>query len=372
MIKKILLTFLLAFICFIGIDSVYAAEYKVSYSSGIQWVYTGVVESSNYSGTDYGGAINGGEKSFGQTYTISKPDLPVSTGPAFYYGPRMLLIRLSGMSVKANTYYRIVIRLIHDNAMSVYQSNINENNGCSVLSNGSWANLCPSNTVSISDPHEINIYLQTIGSGDALSFQIASPFQTARDKVWASFQNRLENVDMTFGVSSVEVYETDDSSAQLNDLIIKSNETNSLLNDTNDKLDQSNKKLDDVNESIKDTNKTLNDDDVSESSSEAQEFFEGFTTDTHGLTSIITAPLELIGNIAGSTCSPLPLEIPFVGGTFNLPCMSSIYKQYFGSFLTIYQTITFGIVAYWVCVRIFALVKDFKNPDHDEIEVMDL
>lgn len=52
--------------------------------------------------------------------------------------------------------------------------------------------------------------------------------------------------------------------------------------------------------------------------------------------------------------------------------MGTIYSNHFGSFLSIYQMITFGIVAYWVCVRIFNLVKDFKNPDHDEIEVLDL
>lgn len=146
----------------------------------------------------------------------------------------------------------------------------------------------------------------------------------------------------------------------------------SKTDETNAAINESNKKLDETNNKLQQQQDFMNDDDTSGSSSEAQEFFEGFDTDTYGLTSIITAPLELIGNLAGSTCSPLPLEIPFVGGTFNLPCMSSIYKKHFGSFLTVYQTITFGIVAYWVCVRIFALVKDFKNPEHDEIEVMDL
>ena len=40
--------------------------------------------------------------------------------------------------------------------------------------------------------------------------------------------------------------------------------------------------------------------------------------------------------------------------------------------MDIYDVITLGIVSYWILVRIFNLVKDFKNPDHDEIEVMDL
>jgi hypothetical protein len=128
-----------------------------------------------------------------------------------------------------------------------------------------------------------------------------------------------------------------------------------------------------IEESTNQIDNTLNDSDTSSASSDAGDFFNGFETDTFGLTSIITAPLDLIASITSSTCSPLALNVPFVeNSTLNLPCMSTVYSKYFGSFFTIYQTITFGFIAYWVCVRIFAMVKDFKNPDHDEIEVMDL
>lgn len=131
-------------------------------------------------------------------------------------------------------------------------------------------------------------------------------------------------------------------------------------------------KLDEQTNALNNLNDSLNNSDSSGATSSASEFFSGFTTDTFGLTSIITAPLNLIGSITSSTCTPLGLPLPYVNKTLELPCMSSIYSQYFGSFFTIYQTITFGIIAYWVCVRIFNLVKDFKNPDHDEIEVLDL
>lgn len=131
-------------------------------------------------------------------------------------------------------------------------------------------------------------------------------------------------------------------------------------------------KLDEQTNAVNNLNDSLNNSDSSGATSEASEFFSGFTTDTFGLTSIITAPLNLIGSITSSTCTPLGLPLPYVNKTLELPCMSSIYSQYFGSFFTLYQTITFGVIAYWVCVRIFNLVKDFKNPDHDEIEVLDL
>lgn len=142
---------------------------------------------------------------------------------------------------------------------------------------------------------------------------------------------------------------------------------------------EANQKLNDINNSIKNqteeqkkTNDTLKDDNTQGAQDSAGGFFNDFTTDTHGLTAIITAPLSLISKITSSSCSPLVIPLPFVDKDLTLPCMGAIYSQYFGSFLSIYQVITFGIIAYWVCVRIFNLVKDFKNPDHDEIEVLDL
>lgn len=150
----------------------------------------------------------------------------------------------------------------------------------------------------------------------------------------------------------------------------------STLNTKIDTVEQAVKEVEKAqNENLneqKKTNQTLTDDNTQGAQDSAGGFFNDFTTDTHGLTAIITAPLSLISKITSSSCSPLVLPLPFVDKDLTLPCMGAIYSQYFGSFLSIYQLITFGIIAYWVCVRIFNLVKDFKNPDHDEIEVLDL
>lgn len=102
------------------------------------------------------------------------------------------------------------------------------------------------------------------------------------------------------------------------------------------------------------------------------DFFNGFDNNTHGLTSVITAPLQLIGSITSSTCSPLTLPMPFGMPSAQLPCMGTIYKNYFGTFFTLYQTITHGFISYWVCVNLFAMVKGFKDPDSDKVEVLDL
>lgn len=117
----------------------------------------------------------------------------------------------------------------------------------------------------------------------------------------------------------------------------------------------------------------IHDNNTSQATNEASNFFNNFTTNTHGLTSIITAPLTAITSISSSTCTPLHLPIPYLDNKYiDLPCMRAVYDENFGSFMSLYDTITFGIVSYWILVRIFALVKDFKNPEHDEIEVVDL
>lgn len=159
-----------------------------------------------------------------------------------------------------------------------------------------------------------------------------------------------------------------------NEMIISQNTTqisqnNTIINQQN----ETNNKLDSVNSSINKTNDTLKDSNSDGATNEAGNFFSGFETDTFGLTSIITAPLNLIESITSSTCVPMGLPIPFIEGqTLNLPCLRGIYENHFGVFYDIYKTITFGIVAYWVCVKLFNLVKDFKNPEHDEIEVLEL
>lgn len=132
-------------------------------------------------------------------------------------------------------------------------------------------------------------------------------------------------------------------------------------------------KLDQQTNAINGLNDNINDDNTDGATSKASEFFSDFNTNTFGLTSIITAPLNLIQSLTSKTCSPLHLPLPYLNNKYlDLPCMSTIYSEHFGTFFTLYQTITYGIIAYWVCVRIFNHVKDFKNPEHDEIEVVDL
>lgn len=164
---------------------------------------------------------------------------------------------------------------------------------------------------------------------------------------------------LTYSLSSSPEY------SKLQDIEDSINDLNDTQGETNDKLDETNEKLDDLNDNITDT-------DTSGSEDLAGGFFEDFDNEDYGLSDIITMPLQVINNITSATCSPLELPLPFVDTDVALPCMYDIYEDHFGGFLTIYQTITFGIVAYWVCINIFRMVKNFKNPDNDEVEVLDL
>lgn len=135
---------------------------------------------------------------------------------------------------------------------------------------------------------------------------------------------------------------------------------------------KTNEKLDEANKNLKETNDTLKDDKTDEAKDKAGGFFNDFESDDFGLSDIITMPLTFIEGLSNGTCNSLNLPVPFVNQTIVLPCMTEIYEEYFGSFLTIYQLITTGFISYWVCVNIFRMVQNFKNPEKDEIEVMEL
>lgn len=130
-------------------------------------------------------------------------------------------------------------------------------------------------------------------------------------------------------------------------------------------------KIDETNNQLGDLNNNLTDSNIDSSS--ANNFFNNFKDENYGLSSIITSPLKFIQNLNNNQCTDLSVPIPYIKNqNLKLPCMDKIYKQHFNALFTLYQNITTGFIAYWVAVRIFALVKGFKDPEDDKIEVMDL
>lgn len=197
----------------------------------------------------------------------------------------------------------------------------------------------------------------------SLSYTISPQIDSAYIGLRLNFDGPSNNIVNLMGYSfdSLGLY-----SSSISSIIDNANFASS------ESIEEVQQNIDEVKKQINDLNDSINNSDSSGASSSAGGFFEDFTTDTFGLTAVITAPLNFIKSLTSSSCKPLNIPLPFVDTNLTLPCMSTIYNQYFGGFYTLYQTITTGLIAYWVCVRIFNLVKDFKNPDHDEIEVMDL
>lgn len=132
-------------------------------------------------------------------------------------------------------------------------------------------------------------------------------------------------------------------------------------------IENSNEK---TQEAIKDVENTIKDDSVDTSAGGG--FFEGFESDSYGLTSIITSPLQMIKSIANQGCSPISAPLPYVDQSLTLPCMTPIYTQNFGGFFTMYQIIMQGFISYKIAIDIFAMVKGMKDPESDKVEVLDL
>lgn len=101
--------------------------------------------------------------------------------------------------------------------------------------------------------------------------------------------------------------------------------------------------------------------------------FGQYSTETHGLTAIITAPIVLFTNLSNNdyTCSPMVLPVQHMGN-ITLPCMTNFYQSTLGSFFTMYQTIISGIISYFVLVNMLRIMKESKDLQSDKIEVTDL
>lgn len=274
----------------------------------------------NYSLFTYQQMQAGTRTSFGMHFYLNKT---LSSGKSY-----TATFKVGGTPSTVNYYY--------SNPTSINNANLN-----------SKSITCLSNSCYISTTFTMS------GSTNELHIDFVPP-EGLNGEIFASIFTGIFMVQ-------VEEYNYLDTSGIQNNQQIIIDQNQQIIQGNN----QTNDKLDDLNDNI--TNS-----DSSEATGEASDFFSNFNTDTFGLTSVITAPLNLIKSITSKTCTPLQLTLPFVNEELNLPCLSSIYESHFGAFLTIYRTITFGFVSYWVCIKIFNLVKDFKNPEHDEIEVLDL
>lgn len=121
---------------------------------------------------------------------------------------------------------------------------------------------------------------------------------------------------------------------------------------------------------IEDIQKGLNDDNIDENF--VSDFFNTFSSNSHGVSGVITAPFRLLNSLTTATCSPLEFRLPFVHNTVTLPCMRGIYEEHFGTFFSLWQMITTGLISYSVMINMYSKIHNLQNPKNDRIEVLNL
>lgn len=93
---------------------------------------------------------------------------------------------------------------------------------------------------------------------------------------------------------------------------------------------------------------------------------------TNELTQMVLAPITILTTISGSSCQPITWNIPLVNYQATIPCMSTVYNQYFSGILTLFSTIITGVFAYRTVIKLVSTLKDCLDAENDKIEVIDL
>ena len=146
-----------------------------------------------------------------------------------------------------------------------------------------------------------------------------------------------------------------------------------LLND-NAQIDAINNQTGVIKDQTDKINDTLNDSDISESNSEFNSFFNNFDTgDTGSLMNLINLPLTYLENLRG-TCKNVNLPLPYFGNV-QLQCMStSVYNQNndLKPIFVLVKLLINGIICYKCLKGLIYFIKDLKEPEKDNLEVLDL
>lgn len=227
--------------------------------------------------------------------------------------------------------------------------------------------VCKTTSISCSDGNVASAYsgdLVTYSQGTTCSFQVSCKME-AKNNTGIScrdYDNILE-FSLSYSASTGQAF-----SAYLNELWYNSSSDNS---DVVDSIDGLKDKQQETNDKIQENTDTIKDSDTSKSEAQANDFFKNFKSDDHGLSGIITAPLNAIKKLTQS-CVALSLPLPNNVGNIELPCMQTLYSQYVPTILSLWHVVVYGLVGYWIYKDIFRIVNNIKNPNDDKVEVLDL
>lgn len=133
-------------------------------------------------------------------------------------------------------------------------------------------------------------------------------------------------------------------------------------------LNESKQNTESIKNSTNDIKDSINNSNVDESSSTASGFFDNFSDNDHGLSSIITAPLRAINAMLSNQC--VAPGATYKGQSFSLPCGSMLWDRPGGNDFKNFINIFYGgFLAYFVIRRLFLDIEKLKNPNNDKVEV---
>lgn len=199
-------------------------------------------------------------------------------------------------------------------------------------------------------------FTDATGSTDKVYLYIK--FSPNKDIKWwgVTFQVGKEGGDITlFPFSDIEKIR------YINAVVTYEEGVGAIIDKKTDEIIKGQDKIDD----------TLNDDDTSEADSKITGFFNDFADNSHGLSSIVTAPLNAVNAMLTTTCTAP--SATYKGSTFSLPCGSILWEQEGASALKTFINLIYGgLICYGIVKSLFKDVNDLKNPENDKVDVMNL
>lgn len=309
-------------------------------------------------------------------------EIPIGVNSTLSPGEYLLLNGSAYFSINGgyqpSKYYTFYVRLIGSENLSF---RCNSNSDYTQQNNYSWKF---SGGDTYTDFTSFRTSCDTANNYLYITFSIQAPasignsfvlyWETLGDNFLNSiyFNDTESNGSISFLVDKVESSDSDNS------VIINQNQT--IINQNQEQINQNNQIIEgqgkifnsivNLTEEFKNSQDATNDLISSEDIDSNDSFFSDFQTNNHGISSMITIPLEYV-NSWTNACSPV--TIPVLDTSFTFPCLSSTYKRYLGNELyTIIQIIVSGPLAYAIILYYIKSINHTQNPNDNRLEVTDL
>lgn len=138
-------------------------------------------------------------------------------------------------------------------------------------------------------------------------------------------------------------------------------------------LNQTQQNTDDTKQNTEDIKNSITNSNTDDANSSSDAFFDDFDSgDTGSLMNLVKLPIKFLDKL-NSVCTPVQIDTGYLG-TFSIQCLSS-YLYNVSGFSQIFNIVSLlinGFIMYGCIKSIITCVQRLKNPDDDEIEVIDL